>query len=194
MLLRRVCLRHILPIRNLPYTFRRTYAEALDHLPHSPLSATNLPPPSSPDSSLPVNPYDSTTRPEDTPDPPFALRSYKPRTPGVRHLRRPINDHLHKGRAYLPLTFARKGQHLGGRNNSGQIRVRHRGGGHKRRIRMIDFHRATPGRHTVERIEHDPGRSAHIALLTHNETGAKSYIVAAQGMRAGETVERFLAG
>lgn len=194
MLQPRVSLRHILPLRNLPYISRRTFAEALDHIPPSPLSASNLPPPSSPDSSLPTNPYDSTTRPEDTPEPPFALRSYKPRTPGVRHLRRPINDHLYKGRAYLPLTFARKGQHIGGRNNSGQIRVRHRGGGHKRRIRMIDFHRAAPGRHTVERIEYDPGRSAHIALLTHNETHEKSYIVAAQGMRAGETVESFLQG
>ncbi|KAL8929879.1 MAG: hypothetical protein Q9208_001023 [Pyrenodesmia sp. 3 TL-2023] len=192
MLQPRFHLRHILPLRTLlPYTTHRTYAEAQAH-DHTPPPPLHVPPSSS--STEPTNPYDSTTRPEDTPDPPFALRSYKPRTPGVRHLRRPINDHLHRGRAYLPLTFARKGQHLGGRNNSGQIRVRHRGGGHKRRIRMIDFHRNAPGRHTVERIEYDPGRTAHIALLTNNETKEKSYIVAAQGMRAGETVESFRSG
>lgn len=72
--------------------------------------------------------------------------------------------------------------------------MRHRGGGAKRRIRVVDFHRNEPGRHTVERIEYDPGRSAHIALLSHNETGKKSYIVAAQGMRAGEVVESFRQG
>ena len=124
------------------------------------------------------------------------LRTYKPRTPGLRNLVRPINDHLYKGRPYLPLTFARKGQHLGGRNRTGQITVRHRGGGHKRRIRTVDFHRMAPGKHTVERIEHDPGRSAHIALLSVQlgENKQYSYIVAPHGMRAGETVESFRSG
>src|SRR5580700_4847436 len=50
----------------------------------------------------------------------FAMRTYKPRTPGVRHLRRPINDHLWKGRPFLPLTIAKKGHGKGGRNNSGR--------------------------------------------------------------------------
>ena len=126
--------------------------------------------------------------------PAFALRTYKPRTPGVRHLKRPINDHLWKGRPHFPLTFPRKGHHIGGRNNSGTITVRHRGGGHKRRIRTVDFHRMESGPHSVERIEHDPGRSAHIALLTHGGTGKKSYIVAPQGMRAGEKVESYRKG
>ncbi|KAL9604482.1 MAG: hypothetical protein Q9219_000447 [cf. Caloplaca sp. 3 TL-2023] len=180
----------------LPYTSLRSYAQAIDHVPPPPLTAPPPFPiiPSSPSASETTNPYDSTTRPQDTPEPPFALRSYKPRTPGIRHLRRPINDHLYRGRAHRPLTFARKGQHLGGRNQTGQVTVRHRGGGHKRRIRIIDFHRQEPGRHLVERIEYDPGRSAHIALLTNRATGAKSYIIAAQGMRAGETVESFLQG
>ncbi len=126
--------------------------------------------------------------------PAFALRSYKPRTPGVRHLKRPINDHLWKGRPHLPLTFPRRGNHIGGRKNSGRITVRHRGGGHKRRIRTVDFDRMESGQHIVERIEHDPGRSAHIALLTSGETGAKSYIVAPQGMRAGEKIESYRKG
>lgn len=122
------------------------------------------------------------------------MRTYKPRTPGLRHLKRPINDHLWKGRPYLPLTFPKKGHGKGGRNHSGQITVRHRGGGHKRRIRTVDFKRWTPGPHTVERIEYDPGRSAHIALLTEQATGTKSYIVAADGMRAGDVVQSYRSG
>jgi len=122
------------------------------------------------------------------------MRTYKPRTPGVRHLKRPINDHLWKGRPFLPLTFPKKGHGKGGRNNTGVITVRHRGGGAKRRIRTVDFNRQIPGPHLVERIEYDPGRSAHIALLTEQATGRKSYIVAADGMRAGDVVQSYRAG
>lgn len=125
------------------------------------------------------------------------LRTYKPRTPGLRHLKRPINDHLYKGRPYIPLTHPRRGQHIGGRNgHTGQITVRHRGAGHKRRIRTVDFQRLAPGKHLVERIEHDPGRSAHIALLTRTvgQTRSYSYIIAPEGMRAGEEVESFRQG
>ena len=122
------------------------------------------------------------------------IRRYKPRTPGLRHLRRPVYDYLWKGRAFLPLTIAKKGHGLGGRNNRGRITVRHRGGGHKRRIRTLDFRRMEPGEHLVERIEHDPGRSAHIALLHNPQTGRKSYIIAAEGMRAGDPVESYRAG
>jgi ribosomal protein L2 len=122
------------------------------------------------------------------------MRTYKPRTPGLRHLRRAINDHLWKGRPVRELTIAKKGQAKGGRNNSGHLTVRHRGGGHKRRIRIIDFVRSVPGKQTVERIEYDPNRSAHLALLVHNETQEKSYIIAADGMRAGDVVESFRSG
>lgn len=122
------------------------------------------------------------------------LRTYKPRTPGVRHLRRPINDHLWKGRPHLPLTFPKKGQAKGGRNSTGRITVRHRGGGAKRRIRTVDFERKRPGPHIVERIEYDPGRSAHIALLTDKGTKTKSYIIAADGLRAGDIVHSYRAG
>ncbi|KAL2269866.1 hypothetical protein VTJ83DRAFT_2050 [Remersonia thermophila] len=122
------------------------------------------------------------------------MRTYKPRTPGLRHLKRPINDHLWKGRPYLPLTFPKKGQSKGGRNNSGRITVRHRGGGAKRRIRTVDFHRWAPGPHTVDRIEYDPNRSSHIALVTEVATGKKSYIIAAEGMRAGDVVQSYRSG
>ncbi|OBT83410.1 50S ribosomal protein L2 [Pseudogymnoascus sp. 03VT05] len=124
----------------------------------------------------------------------FAMRTYKPRTPGVRHLKRAINDHLWKGRPFLPLTFAKKGHGKGGRNNSGRVTIRHRGGGHKTRIRTVDFERMVPGPHMVERIEHDPGRTAHIALLNEEATGKKSYIVASEGMRAGDVVQSYRAG
>lgn len=155
---------------------------------------------------------------------PNILRTYKPRTPGVRHLRRPFNDHLYKGRPLLSLTYPRKGQHIGGRNWSGSITVRHRGGGHKRRIRIINYARKESGQWFVERIEHDPGRSAHIALLSRPKQGADGkndpryiqhlkapidgitrtkhlpkdrdyhYIIAPRGMRAGELVESFRKG
>lgn len=122
------------------------------------------------------------------------LRTYKPRTPGLRHLKRPINDHLWKGRPFLPLTIPKKGHGKGGRNASGRITVRHRGGGAKRRLRSVDFERWRPGSHIVDRIEYDPGRSAHIALITEQATGRKTYIVAADGMRAGDIVQSYRSG
>ncbi|KAG6037507.1 hypothetical protein E4U41_005052 [Claviceps citrina] len=124
----------------------------------------------------------------------LVLRTYKPRTPGVRHLRRPVNDHLWKGRPFLPLTFPKKGQGKGGRNVHGRITVRHRGGGAKTRIRTVDFERRRPGPHLVDRIEYDPGRSAHIALVTEQATGQKSYILAAEGLRAGDIVHSYRPG
>lgn len=161
------------------YCFPRAYATVVEPVKVDllPASAGFAPPPTTDDGNAT-----------------FAMRTYKPRTPGVRHLKRPINDHLWKGRPFLPLTFAKKGHGKGGRNNSGRVTIRHRGGGHKRRIRTVDFERMTPGKHTVERIEHDPGRSAHIALLNEEATGRKSYIVAAEGMRAGDVVQSYRAG
>lgn len=126
------------------------------------------------------------------------LKTFKPKTPGLRHLKQPVNDHLHKGRPLLALTLPRRGQHIGGRNHTGQVTVRHRGAGHKRRIRIVDFMRMSPGRRLVERIEHDPGRNAHIALLSYVDEGSKtreySYIIAPQGLRAGQYVESFRQG
>ncbi|KAL7268492.1 mitochondrial 54S ribosomal protein rml2 [Rhizina undulata] len=148
-----------------------------------------------PASSIPTSSFDAPFMP-----PPerekkaFAMKTYKPRTPGIRHLVRPINDHLWKGGPFLPLTFAKKGQGKGGRNNTGRITVRHRGGGHKRRIRMVDFFRLEPGPHVVDRIERDPGRSGHIALITNKSTGKKSYILAADAVREGDVVQSYRAG
>lgn len=122
------------------------------------------------------------------------IRSVKPRTPGLRHLRQIVTPYLWKGRPIKALTFPKKGQSRGGRNNSGQVTVRHHGGGHKTRIRMVDFNRWEAGEQTVDRIEYDPGRSAHIALLNHTKTGKKSYIVASSDMRAGQVVHSYRAG
>lgn len=121
----------------------------------------------------------------------FAMKKYKPHSPGLRWLQRPVNDHLYKGRAFLPLTSAKRKK--GGRNFSGQVTVRHQGGGHKQRLRLIDFKRTAPGLHRVERIEYDPGRSGHIALLV-DDAGTKSYILACDGLRAGDTVESYVSG
>ncbi|KAI8990995.1 translation protein SH3-like domain-containing protein [Mycotypha africana] len=112
------------------------------------------------------------------------FKTKKPTTPGKRWLRRVPRDHLYKGKAVRSLTVAKRSS--GGRNNSGHITVRHRGGGHKRRIRIIDWHRREPGTHNVMRLEYDPGRTAWIALLKHEETGKLSYIVAPQGVKTGD--------
>ncbi|KAG5519481.1 hypothetical protein PMAC_002108 [Pneumocystis sp. 'macacae'] len=118
-----------------------------------------------------------------------SIKKYRPTTPGRRWLRRPLNDHLWKGDPIRSLTIAKR-QH-GGRNNHGRITVRHLGGGHKQRIRVVDFVRKTPGPHLVVRIEYDPGRSGHIALIKNLETKKLSYILAADGLRAGDTVESY---
>ncbi|KAK1225621.1 mitochondrial 54S ribosomal protein rml2 [Marasmius sp. AFHP31] len=125
------------------------------------------------------------------------FKTYKPVTPGLRHLRRPLTPHLYEGRPVRLLTVARRKK--GGRNSTGRITVRHRGGGHRQRIRVIDFMRNEPGVHDVVRIEYDPGRSAHIALVKNRDPTAEgtqkwSYIIATEGMRAGDTVQSFRSG
>ena len=124
-------------------------------------------------------------------------KTYKPITPGIRHLRRPLNPHLWEGRPIRELTVALRKK--GGRNNSGRITIRHRGGGHRRRIRLVDFVRKEPGPHDVIRIEYDPNRSAHIALIKNRDSNVEgikkwSYILATEGLRAGHVVESFKQG
>jgi ribosomal protein L2 len=119
----------------------------------------------------------------------IGLRRYTPRTPGIRHLVRAKNEHLWRGRPLYHLTIAKKGQGKGGRNHTGRVVVRHRG-----RIRKIDFSRWDEGAHFVERIEYDPGRTAHIALVQNLKTKAVTYILAAEGMRAGDVVQSYRRG
>lgn len=169
--------------RNITFSQSRTYAQVADHLaPSRTAESTGL---------------DYKTIPQDRLQPVFGeseLRRYVPRTSGIRHLVRPVNDHIWKGRPIYELTTPKKGHAKGGRNHTGRVVVRHRGGGHKRRLRTVDFSRHERGRQVVERIEHDPGRTAHIALLRNEKSGKRSYIVAAEGMRAGDTVESYRAG
>ncbi|KAK4058535.1 mitochondrial 54S ribosomal protein rml2 [Microbotryomycetes sp. JL221] len=120
------------------------------------------------------------------------FKTFLPVTPSLRQLRQPMSEHLWKGEPHRPLTVAKRSS--GGRNNTGRITVRARGGGHKRRIRLVDFHRKEAGEQVVERIEYDPGRSAHIALLKNKDTGLLSYILAPATLRAGDIVQSFRSG
>ncbi len=113
----------------------------------------------------------------------MALRSLKPTSPGRRGAVRLLAPELHKGGPYKPLT--EKQTRGSGRNNGGRVTVRHRGGGQKRHYRLIDFKRRKDGvTARVERIEYDPNRSAHIALLLYAD-GERRYIVAPKGVQNG---------
>jgi len=116
----------------------------------------------------------------------MALKSYKPTTPGQPQLVIVDRSSLWKGKPEKSLTEGLRSQ--GGRNNAGRITVRFRGGGHKRRYRLIDFQRTkfdVPA--TVERLEYDPNRSAFIALIKY-EDGELAYILAPQRLAAGDQV------
>lgn len=115
------------------------------------------------------------------------LRKHKPTTSGQRHTVTLKRDHLHKGKPEK--TLVRSGHvKRQGRNSTGQITVRHRGGGVKKKVRIIDFARSKRGiPATVVRLEYDPNRSAHLALLQYAD-GEKRYILAPMGLRAGDTV------
>ena len=107
----------------------------------------------------------------------------KPTSPGRRGVVKVVTPDLHKGSPYAPLV-EKQGRNAG-RNNRGRITVRHRGGGAKQRYRVIDFKRDKDGiQARVERIEYDPNRTAHIALLCY-EDGERRYIIAPAGIKAG---------
>ncbi len=116
----------------------------------------------------------------------MALRKYKPVSPGRRHLVLVDKSELYKGRPEKSLTEGMK--RSSGRDNHGHITSRRRGGGHKRRYRLIDFKRNKFDiMATVERLEYDPNRTAFIALLQY-EDGERAYIIAPQRLQAGDKV------
>jgi large subunit ribosomal protein L2 len=116
----------------------------------------------------------------------MALIKTKPTSPGRRFVVKVKGDNLHKGAPYAPLTD--KKSKTGGRNNLGRITTRHRGGGHKQHYRIIDFKRNKDGiPAVVERLEYDPNRSSHIALLRYID-GERRYIIAAKGLVEGSNV------
>ncbi len=107
----------------------------------------------------------------------------KPTSPGRRFVVKVVGANLHKGRPHAPLL--EKQTRNGGRNNMGRITTRHQGGGHKQHYRLIDFKRDKdniPAR--VERLEYDPNRSAHIALLLYAD-GERRYIIAPREVGVG---------
>lgn len=116
----------------------------------------------------------------------MALVNPKPTSAGRRSMIKVVSPELHKGKPYEPLL--EKQSKSAGRNNNGRITIRHRGGGSKQRYRLIDFKRNKDGIPAkVERIEYDPNRTAHIALLLYID-GERRYIIAPEGVRAGDGV------
>ena len=110
----------------------------------------------------------------------------KPTSPGRRFVEKVVHPHLHKGRPHAPLVETQK--RSGGRNNNGHITMRHIGGGHKQLYRVIDFKRDKDGiPATVERIEYDPNRTAHIALLKYAD-GERRYMIALKNQQVGDVV------
>ena len=116
----------------------------------------------------------------------MALVKTKPTSPGRRFLVKVVNEKLHKGEPLQSLVESKNKS--GGRNNNGHITTRHIGGGHKQKYRLIDFKRNKDGiSAVVERLEYDPNRSAHIALLKYSD-GERRYIIAPKGVSAGDVV------
>lgn len=116
----------------------------------------------------------------------MSIKIYKPVTPGQRNKTGYNFEEITKSKPERSLVVIRKSR--AGRNASGKITVRHRGGGHKRQIRLIDFKRNKlniPAR--VSSIEYDPNRTARIALLTYVD-GEKRYILAPLGLNVGDIV------
>ncbi|MBS9404984.1 50S ribosomal protein L2 [Halomonas sp. TRM85114] len=117
----------------------------------------------------------------------MAIVKTKPTSAGRRHVVKVVGEELYKGRAYAPLL--EKQSKSGGRNNNGRITTRHVGGGHRHHYRLIDFKRNKDGvAAIVERLEHDPNRSAHIALLKYLD-GERRYIIAPKGVSVGDRLE-----
>jgi len=117
----------------------------------------------------------------------MAVVKQKPTTPGQRGMVKVITPGLHKGKPHRPLVESQT--RTSGRNNDGRITVRHRGGGHKHSYRIIDFRRSKDGVvGRIERLEYDPNRSAHIALVLYAD-GERRYIVAPRGISEGDQIE-----
>ncbi|MBP7501609.1 50S ribosomal protein L2 [Aquabacterium sp.] len=116
----------------------------------------------------------------------MAVVKLKPTSPGRRGVVKVVHKHLHKGAPHAALLEPQIQN--AGRNNNGHITIRHKGGGHKHHYRVVDFIRNKDGIPAkVERIEYDPNRTAHIALVCYAD-GERRYIIAPRGLEAGATV------
>ena len=116
----------------------------------------------------------------------MAIKKFKPTTPGRRFMSVPTFEEITKKKPERSLVEILKNK--AGRNMQGRMTMRHRGGGHKRKYRIIDFKRDKDGIPAkVAAIEYDPNRTAYIALLNYAD-GEKRYILAPDGLRVGDTV------
>src|SRR5579871_6924457 len=116
----------------------------------------------------------------------MALIKYKPTSPGTRSVVKVDRSHLHKGGPHLPLTSSQS--KTGARNHFGRITTRHHGGGSRQKYRNVDFRRDKDGvAGVVERLEYDPNRTGHIALVLYSD-GERRYILAPKGAEAGQEV------
>ncbi|ETF04578.1 50S ribosomal protein L2 [Advenella kashmirensis W13003] len=116
----------------------------------------------------------------------MALVKTKPTSAGRRGMIKVVHADLHKGAPYAALVEHQK--RGSGRNNNGHITIRHRGGGHKSHYRLVDFRRNKDGIPAkVERLEYDPNRTAHIALLCYAD-GERRYIIAPRGLAVGASL------
>ncbi len=113
------------------------------------------------------------------------LKKFRPNTPGTRGLTLVDKKGLWTGKPMKSLTAGLSKK--GGRNNTGRITMRRKGGGHKAKYRIIDFKRNNTESATVDRIEYDPNRSSYIALITYTD-GTKSYILAPKDLKAGDQI------
>ena len=116
----------------------------------------------------------------------MGIKTYRPTSPAIRFRTTLTNDELTTDRPLKSLTLPKR--RISGRDNKGRLQVRHRGGGHKRRYRLIDFRRDKrdiPAK--VTSIQYDPNRSARVALLSYAD-GEKRYILSPDGLTAGATV------
>ena len=116
----------------------------------------------------------------------MSIRLYKSYTPGTRH--RALSAFTEITKSKPEKSLIRKNHRHKGRNNRGVITIRHRGGGHKRRYRLIDFSRNKYGINgTVTTIEYDPNRNARIALIFYND-GEKRYILHPKGLKINDII------
>ncbi|HEV7164481.1 MAG TPA: 50S ribosomal protein L2 [Gammaproteobacteria bacterium] len=110
----------------------------------------------------------------------------RPTSPGRRAFVKVVTPGLHKGKPHSALVESKRSR--GGRNNVGRITTRHQGGGHKQNYRVIDFKRDKDGIvGRIERVEYDPNRTAHIALVLYKD-GERRYIIAPKGAEAGQEI------
>ena len=117
----------------------------------------------------------------------MAIQKSKPTSPGRRFVVRTVRNDLHKGKPHEPLLEAKSS--TGGRNNKGRITTRHRGGGHKKHYRIIDFKRDKDGVvGRVEHIEYDPNRTAHLALVLYTD-GERRYILAPKNCKVNDSIQ-----